>query len=308
MIAAIRCFFVKNTQIDCTSSVSDNLAANLETVIPETQQTPLLPSDLSVTPRRPIKSVYNDNTQSFISFQNMFLKEIETMKNFTKSVEKKFEEIENFITSLSVNNHSVGTPEKEKESEREYPLVVELLKSRVSTLEKQLAEKDAIIDFLLNQKVQNEIDNTTFISQVSNSDIQGHKKTPTNSNIKNSSSEEKHEKVKIVVTGDSMLNDVNEKGLSKSHNVKVKNYPGATSEAILDKIGDLLNVKPDCLLVPAGTNDLINNVNFLNSVKKVKNSSPNTKLVFSSVILCKDKKDILKKVGEINQRLKNYCK
>ena len=31
--------------------------------------------------------------------------------------------------------------EKEKESEREYPLVVELLKSRVSTLEKQLAEK-----------------------------------------------------------------------------------------------------------------------------------------------------------------------
>ena len=69
------------------------------------------------------------------------------------------------MTSLSVNNHSVGTPEKEKESEREYPLVVELLKSRVSTLEKQLAEKDAIIDFLLNQKVQNEIDNTTFISQ-----------------------------------------------------------------------------------------------------------------------------------------------
>ena len=84
------CNFVKNIQIDCTSTVSDNLVANLETVIiPETQQTPLLPSDLSVTPRRPIKSVYNDNTQSFISLQNMFLKEIETMKNFTKSVEKK---------------------------------------------------------------------------------------------------------------------------------------------------------------------------------------------------------------------------
>ena len=125
----------------------------------------------------------------------MFLKEIETMKNFTKSVEKKFEEIENFITSLSVNNHSVGTPEKE--SEREYPLIVELLKSRVSTLEKQLAEKDAIIDFLLNQKVQNEIDNTTFISKVSNSDIQRDKK-PTNSNNKNSNNEEKQEKKKLL--------------------------------------------------------------------------------------------------------------
>ena len=120
----------------------------------------------------------------------MFLKETETIKNFPKSVEKKFEEIENFITSLSVNNHSAGTPEKEKESETEYSLVVELLKSRVWTLEKQLAEKGAIIDFLLNQKVQNEIDNITFISKVSNSDIQRDKK-PTNSNIKNSNSEEK---------------------------------------------------------------------------------------------------------------------
>ena len=66
------CNFVKNTQIDCTSSVSDNLPANLETVIPETQQTLLLSFDFSVAPRRPIKSVYNDNTQSFISFQTCF--------------------------------------------------------------------------------------------------------------------------------------------------------------------------------------------------------------------------------------------
>ena len=40
----------------------------------------------------------------------------------------------------------------------------------------------------------------------------------------------------------------------------------------------------------------------------MKNSSPNAKLVFSSVILRKDKKDISEKVGETNQRLKNYCK
>ena len=103
----------------------------------------------------------------------MFLKEIQTMKNFTKSVEKKIEEIENFINSLSVNNYRVGTPEKEKESEREYSLVMELL--TLSTLEKQLAEKGAIIDFLLNQKIQGEIDNTIFISKVSNSDIQREK-------------------------------------------------------------------------------------------------------------------------------------
>ena len=43
-------------------------------------------------------------------------------------------------------------------------------------------------------------------------------------------------------------------------------------------------------------------------VNKAKNSSPNTELGFSSVILCKDKKDISTKVGETKQRLKNYCK
>ena len=87
-----------------------------------------------------------------------------------------------------------------------------------------------------------------------------------NSKIKNPNNEEKQEKKKIVVTGDSMLNAVIQKGLSKSYNVKVKNYPGATSEDILDKIDDLLKVKPGCLLVHVGTKDLTNNVNLLNSV------------------------------------------
>ena len=104
----------------------------------------------------------------------MFLKEIETMKNFTKSIEKRFQEIKNFINSLSVNNHRLGTPEKEKRVFVSCGIITRV--TRVSALEKQLAEKGAIIDFLLNQKVQNEIDSTTFISKASNSDMQRYKK------------------------------------------------------------------------------------------------------------------------------------
>ena len=52
---------------------------------------------------------------------------------------------------------------------------MELFKRSASTSEKQLAEKDAIIDSLLNQKVQNEIGNTAFTSKVSHSDIQREK-------------------------------------------------------------------------------------------------------------------------------------
>ena len=73
MILMTTAILLKNTQIDSAASVLDNLVTNLETVIiPETQQTPLLPSVLSVTLRRPNLSVYNDNTQNFISLQNMF--------------------------------------------------------------------------------------------------------------------------------------------------------------------------------------------------------------------------------------------
>ena len=43
-------------------------------------------------------------------------------------------------------------------------------------------------------------------------------------------------------------------------------------------------------------------------VNKAKNSSPNTELGFSSVILCKDKKDISTIVGETKQRLKTIVK
>ena len=78
----------------------------------------------------------------------------------------------------------------------------------------------------------------------------------------------------------------------------------------LNKV-NLVADKPDCIIIHAGTNDITNGINSLNSVKKivkdVKKSSPNTKLVFSSILIRKDKKGISKKVTDINSRLKNYC-
>ena len=53
----------------------------------------------------------------------MFLTETETIRTFTKSINRKFEDIENFITNLSVNINSISTQENQN------PLVVELLKN-----------------------------------------------------------------------------------------------------------------------------------------------------------------------------------
>ena len=67
-----------------------------------------------------------------------------------------------------------------------------------------------------------------------------------------------------------MLNNINGKGLSKSTNVDDLNIPGATSGDIADKIDDVLEGKPELLIVHIGTNDLTNNVNLLSNAKKLK--------------------------------------
>ena len=92
------------------------------------------------------------------------------------------------------------------------------------------------------------------------------------------------QKVKVIVVRDSLLNGINEKGLCKKHDVKVKNVHGGTT--VLDKIDRLVGQKPDCIIVYGGTKDITKGINTLNTVKKierkVKNSLTNTRLAFSS--------------------------
>ena len=120
------------------------------------------------------------------------------------------------------------------------------------------------------------------------------------------------QKKKVDITGDSMLNGMHEKVMSKNYIVKVNNIPGGTSATILENIDQLVKTKPDCLIVHAGTNDLVNGTNLLNQAKKivkqVKKVSQNTKNFFSSIIIRKDRKNVDKKVSQVNSFLQNYCK
>ena len=52
----------------------------------------------------------------------------------------------------------------------------------------------------------------------------------------------------VVIIGDSMLDNINGKGLFKSKKVNVLNIPGATSSDIVDKIDDVLEWKPESLI------------------------------------------------------------
>ena len=114
------------------------------------------------------------------------------------------------------------------------------------------------------------------------------------------------QKKRVVITGDSMLNGIHEKGMSNNYRVKVNNFPGGTSTTILENIDQSVKSKPGCLIVHAGTNDLANGT-MKKIVKQVKKVSQNTKIVFSSIIIRKDRKNIDKRVSQVNSYFKNHC-
>ena len=115
---------------------------------------------------------------------------------------------------------------------------------------------------------------------------------------KKKTSAQPYQKKKVTVTGDSMLNIICEKDLSRAHNVKVTNFPSGTSDKIVENLDDLIEKKPGDLAIHIRTNDLTNNVKLLNNVKKILKkvsvNAPLTNLAFSSINVRKDNWDYRK--------------
>ena len=101
-----------------------------------------------------------------------------------------------------------------------------------------------------------------------------------------------------------------EKGLSRGHNVKATNFPGCTSDKTVQKLDNLINDKLGDFIIHIGNNDLMNNVKFLNNVKRISkkvstNATP-ANLAFSSITVRKVKRNIEKSTPDTNVRLKNF--
>ena len=114
-------------------------------------------------------------------------------------------------------------------------------------------------------------------------------KTLPNDNIDNGNSK------KVIILGDSLLNGINEKGLSKKHSLKIVNKSGATSERLLlEELDILIKYRPESVIIHAGTSDLTNGNYMLNNVKKIvkelTTKLPKVKIAFSGLITRKDKK------------------
>ena len=163
------------------------------------------------------------------------------------------------------------------------------------------------MNFLLKQESQTN-NNTNSVNKTvpENDEIleieRGNSSPNSNSKQKRETQTEPSSKKKeIVLTVDFMVNGISEKGLSVNHKVKIVNFPGDTSERILQKLDDIIKEQPDDLIVHVGTNDLTNNVNLLTRLKKIFNKvskeSSSTSIGFSSIIKRKHKTNIQKNLN-----------
>ena len=193
--------------------------------------------------------------------------------------------IEDQIIGMQLSNLS-GNNVSGKAVTSETFLHVDILKNRILELEKQLSEKNTIIDFLTKQLVANSHDISK--SQCSHNIIDRNRINKDKNN--DSLHEEKGIEDlsnKVVIIGDSMLNNINSRGLSKLKDVDVLNFSGVTNSDVLRKIYDLLNKKPASLIVHVGTNKLTNYINLLSNVRKIVDKTnktcPNEVLTFSNI-------------------------
>ena len=192
-------------------------------------------------------------------------------------------------------------------------LCIDLLKNWILKLENQLTERNAVISYLTTQ-LATKSQNTSVNQNSRNTDIKKEPQISNRNKVNDVTVEICNKRSKnVVINGDSMLNNINSKGLSKSKKVHVLNIPGAASGDIVVKIDDVLEAKPESLIVHVGTNDLTNliTVNLLNNVKKivnkVKTTSPGTMLSFSNIFIRRDKRSLEKMRADTNSPLKNFC-
>ena len=141
---------------------------------------------------------------------------------------------------------------------------------------------------------------------------------PRDSNLPPSPPQEspKPAKKQVLLTGDSMLNPIDEKELRRDAFVRVRNHPGATVEDMSDHLrAHTRNVKHDAIIFMAGQNDISRNIpskqsaeNLTKLIQQAKQSAAqNAHIAIMQVTARKDKKGIMNKVNELNREFRQVA-
>ena len=210
-----------------TDSVTDDTV-----LAPDTQEITMKRIVIQQLSLKILKFLRSNNNATVITISQLSL---EKFRFSLDLIEKRFLKIEDHLISLSYSRSTVNSNSWDTSNDNFY---TGLLKNRVSELEKQLADKNAIIEFLSAQIISKPPDKTRKDS----SNNYRHRSNDndrlvTNGNNQDDAPNEKSSNdgrtKEVVVIGDSMLNNVSSRGLSKSKNVEVINFPGVIALTLL---------------------------------------------------------------------------
>ena len=134
--------------------------------------------------------------------------------------------------------------------------------------------------------------------------------------VKEQQKEHSTKKQDVIVAGDSMLNNIEDRFNlnTKKANVSIRAFPGSTIEDFKDYVAPLTRKKPDALIVHIGTNNVRSDTpkqvteKLIQLHRHVKSIAPETKLVLSNIIRRHDYQNLGKKIIEINSLLAIECK
>ena len=192
--------------------------------------------------------------------------------NHDKYVSKKKPTFEKILTSMSKLN-TVDNLDADKLRKRISDLknaVINYLYSKLSLGATENSLSSSATRNLNGTSNQNSIgDKLTEASYFNAATISKHENPTIKSSKHQSNNSNSQIKPKTLVAGYLALNNIRERGLSKQHPVKVKNFLSATTEITLKKLENPLESRPDVLIVYAGTIDLPKNINPLNNLGKV---------------------------------------
>ena len=114
----------------------------------------------------------------------------------------------------------------------------------------------------------------------------------------------------VLITGDSILRNINERTLSKNFNTKVRSFPGARVSDMFDYLKPLLRKKPGKIILVIGAYDVERNsaqtiMSEIRALTKfIHESTPHCHVVISEIFKRTDKRNLNGTINEYNKMLK----
>ena len=127
-------------------------------------------------------------------------------------------------------------------------------KNNESSRNKDLNRDQQIVKNGKQKQVENEVQSEQAAREATRSNVERSR-----SNAAQKEANDNTRK-KIFLVGDSIVNGIQEKGLSTKHNIRIRRCPGDTTKDLVDHVKPISRKQPDLVLFHFGTNDITNAV------------------------------------------------